>query len=201
MKNSLQIALCGLLLSTTFLSSCKKGEDDPFFSLRSRKARIAGEWNVTKMQYNESSVSNNTTETSTITYDGTTETTVDTYTTMGSTITTTQTDTYTEQYTFEKDGTYTYVRNYGSGTVTVEGTWIFLGKSKENELKKKEAILLTETKYTTSNNTVAYTGINDGRVITIRELRNKTMVWHSTYSESSNGNTDEGELTIKLEQD
>lgn len=31
------------------LSSCKKGEDDPFFSLRSREARLTGYWMLDKM--------------------------------------------------------------------------------------------------------------------------------------------------------
>lgn len=33
-----------LFLAITFFSGCKKGEEDPFLSLRSRKARVVGEW-------------------------------------------------------------------------------------------------------------------------------------------------------------
>ena len=42
MKSILYITLCAVLLSG-ISASCKKGEDDPFLSLRSRKARLAGE--------------------------------------------------------------------------------------------------------------------------------------------------------------
>ena len=48
------------LLSVTILA-CKKGENDPFLSLSSRKARLAGEWKLTKMD--ELNVSNNGTNT------------------------------------------------------------------------------------------------------------------------------------------
>lgn len=37
-----------MLLFVFVLESCKKGEDDPFLSLRSRKSRVAGEWKLKK---------------------------------------------------------------------------------------------------------------------------------------------------------
>ena len=36
-----------------FWQSCKKGPEDPFFSLHSRLARVTGEWNVTEYQVND----------------------------------------------------------------------------------------------------------------------------------------------------
>lgn len=42
--NLLYTGFCLLLL----LSSCKKGEDDPAFTLLSRKARLTGEWKLTE---------------------------------------------------------------------------------------------------------------------------------------------------------
>lgn len=53
MKNKL---LLGLLIvsaiGTTVVSSCKRGKDDPFLSLRSRKGRMEGEWKVVSMTVN-----------------------------------------------------------------------------------------------------------------------------------------------------
>jgi hypothetical protein len=54
-KRLLTILLLAILLPTVLFVSClKAGEDDPFISLRSRKARIAGEWKVTKAYYKTS---------------------------------------------------------------------------------------------------------------------------------------------------
>jgi hypothetical protein len=47
-KNLFSLAAAGLMLAVGLqFSGCKKGEEDPFLSLRSRKARITGEWTVT----------------------------------------------------------------------------------------------------------------------------------------------------------
>jgi hypothetical protein len=41
------IALCTLtFISTTILTSCKKYEDGPAFSLRTKKARLQGDWKI-----------------------------------------------------------------------------------------------------------------------------------------------------------
>lgn len=44
-----------ILLGITLLNfwqSCKKGPEDPFFSLHSRLARVTGEWNITEYKVN-----------------------------------------------------------------------------------------------------------------------------------------------------
>ena len=43
-------AAAGLMLATP---SCKKGENDPFMSLSSRKARFAGTWDMTAYEYSD----------------------------------------------------------------------------------------------------------------------------------------------------
>ncbi len=42
-----------LLISTTLLLSCNKYEDGPFMSLRSKDARITGEWEMTDIYFQE----------------------------------------------------------------------------------------------------------------------------------------------------
>ena len=49
MKN-LKIALFVVLAATFILPSCKKGENDPFISLKSRDARITAKWKLTKIE-------------------------------------------------------------------------------------------------------------------------------------------------------
>jgi len=44
MKNKILNLTLLVFVFTLIFSGCKKGEDDPFFSFRSRNARIAGEW-------------------------------------------------------------------------------------------------------------------------------------------------------------
>lgn len=97
MKAIAKITVAVLMLGTLALESCKKGEGDPALSLRSRKARFAGEWTVSAGK--GSSTSGGTT--TTWVYDGATETT--TYPSplpQG-------TDKYTISFTIEKDGTWT----------------------------------------------------------------------------------------------
>jgi len=44
------LPLFALLLTTAFVSSCKRGEEDPFLSLRSRDQRVMGEWTLASME-------------------------------------------------------------------------------------------------------------------------------------------------------
>ncbi len=55
-KTTLIIVLIAAMLLPA-LNSCKKGEDDPFLSLRSRKARISGEWKIETMKDESSYIS------------------------------------------------------------------------------------------------------------------------------------------------
>ena len=41
------LLVIGILSTGTLYMGCKKGQDDPFFSFRSRKARVAGEYDIT----------------------------------------------------------------------------------------------------------------------------------------------------------
>ena len=52
------------ILATFILVGCKKGENDPLISLKTRKSRLSGEW---KMSFAEYSINDTT-----YSYDGTT---------------------------------------------------------------------------------------------------------------------------------
>lgn len=51
-KKHLSLVLLGMIIVLPLLTtSCfKKGEDDPFFSIYTRKARVTGKWDITNMQ-------------------------------------------------------------------------------------------------------------------------------------------------------
>ena len=112
-KTSIKFLLI-LFVATLVLEGCKKGENDPALSLRSRDARVTGEWKLVKMettQVTETTVdSYNLLETRTESFNGTSVTaTVTTEETMDSeTETETETVTYslTLELTINKDGTY-----------------------------------------------------------------------------------------------
>lgn len=197
------------------LSSCKKGENDPFLSLKSRKARVVGEWTVTmeegksqdisKISFGGVTVTTTTNETST--YNGTlfTSTSVTASSAGGNPLENTYNDVYTQSYTFEKDGSFSLETVYTGQNYTekIEGTWAFVGKSKTAELKNKEAIALSVTKYSDIDNgvttTYSATGFDDSIIIAIDRLKNKEMVFiqESTYSEP-NGDTGSSSLNTTL---
>jgi hypothetical protein len=214
MKKLIILSLAAIALMAN-LSSCKKGENDPFLSLKSRKARVVGEWAVTmeegksqdisKISFGGVTVTTTTNETST--YNGTlfTSTSVTTSSAGGNPLENTYNDVYTQSYTFEKDGSFSLETVYTGQNYTekMEGTWAFVGKSKTAELKNKEAIALSVTKYSDIDNgvttTYSATGFDDSIIIAIDRLKNKEMVFiqESTYSEP-NGDTGSSSLTTTL---
>jgi hypothetical protein len=139
------IALSVAALVAPTLESCKKGENDPGLSLRSRKARVAGEWKVSKMDLKSSSkgstIQTNTsfsgvttttnssyTDDVTISFDGTNFKHTEKYSNTNNNVTTTSDTTYTGtgeiKFTFEKDGTFTKseTRKYTRTNVTTPYT-------------------------------------------------------------------------------
>jgi len=191
MKNTVVLLLSALVIAGSF-SGCKKGENDPLLSLRSRKSRLEGNWVIVKEEVSETNINGSTTEAIQSVYDG--EMKVTTTTTTVGTIATTVIDTvkYTFNFDIKKDGNYkiTAANENKIDIVTTEGTWLFLGKSKLNDLKNKEAILLTTSKQVVSSNPVAnsvnYENLN-GLTIVIDELKNKEMM---TIVEENSSNED-----------
>lgn len=165
------LAAGALLLATP---SCKKGENDPFLSLSSRKSRVAGEWDVTNWVYNSKNTeSNGDYQTTAETMSGSVITTTQSSFDQSSGTTTTSTSTTTlndASFTFEKDGTFSRTWNttrvevtttdwFGVTvtdtettvqTNTVTGNWSFVGKVKD-EYKNKERIVMNVTSNSWTN--------------------------------------------------
>jgi hypothetical protein len=204
-----------LILSISLLggafTACKKGENDPFMSLRSRKARLAGEWKVTSSENvlitTENGNGITSVKTSISTYNGTAGTTTSnskftssTGTSESSNITSSD---YTLNYIFEKDGTYTfkYFDSESGESDIEEGFWSFMSKNKGADLKNKEAITLTQTKISDSDGyAMNIKGkINYGDILIIDQLKNKEVIFKYDYTGSySYGTTsDRGTVTMK----
>jgi hypothetical protein len=190
-KNALLIILVIVFIIPAF-QGCKKGENDPFISLLSRKARLTGEWNLTKADLSETN--NGTTQTHI--YDGTNWTN-----TYGSAPSIQQ---GSEEATFDKDGTYkiTIITVYSTytDTDTDEGNWTFGRRNTESDYKNKECIILETTKTTsTGGGTNTYEGANCPiNVKVIDELKNKELIVkiEGSYANGSTS-TQEGTKTYE----
>ena len=175
------LAVGGLMLATP---SCKKGENDPFMSLKSRKGRVAGEYTITGYEssytYTSGSGASNS---STEVLAGNTITETYTSTPSGggsSTSSTTTTTLNLGEFTFDKDGTFSMTWNTTSvdvdvqtfgiytstttsttvNTMTQTGTWNFLGKV--DEYKNKERMVINVLSNHSTDVTDAVTVTTDG---------------------------------------
>lgn len=112
MKKNFTKLLATVLLFAFAFQSCKKGENDPFISLKSRDARLTGTWELAS--YSKERNSTTTTDVSssetvkTETYSGSLVTQTVTSSSSSSSKVYTDSDTwsYSETLTIEKDGTY-----------------------------------------------------------------------------------------------
>jgi len=213
MKKTIVILSCLFFTGMGFYG-CKKGEGDPALTLRSRKARVVGDWKVTAGKSTE----NNDGDITTTTFNGSTETVVDTGNGY--------IDQLTMKYSFDKQGGYTYsilrvhtvvqddfpLNNwtYTSITTTNEtgkGMWNFTGKI--GELKNKSQLNM---EWTSNTQTVSWsweqedntgatvaddngsdtyinstTGWNYAGVVDLYELKNKEMIWQRAETSNFDG--------------
>lgn len=150
------------------ITGCRKTEDDPLLSLRSRKARLTGSWDATNYYELQQSFRNGLQSSSSIVNGD------------GSKYYSTQNNNKDSgilylQYTFKRDGSFEYYYKKDQAITTVNGNWDFNeGVGKE---KSKTRILLTYkessfngTKYTYDENNVATDQLE------LLELRNNKMI-------------------------
>lgn len=149
MKNTI-IILFSILLTGIGFYGCKKGPNDPFLSIHSRKARVAGEWKLTAGT--ELTIINGVSENRTD--DGVHQLYVDTSNTSYA-------DDHTVTYTMDKKGGYTGTEHRLHKEVDIDtlidwttttttttddkyvGTWNFTDKI--GELKNKSQLTMIET--------------------------------------------------------
>jgi hypothetical protein len=162
-------------LLSLLAASCAKTEDDPDFTLRSRKARLTGEWKVTKASGADISPFDNYTWE----YDG------NTHRKLSPANEPPQTHTY--KYVFEKNGDYTFemistASNGDKTTTTTKGIWNFtegVGKQEKKTqlILEARSLVSTSTSDPMNNYTMTYTGNDNHIVFDLLELRNNMMRW------------------------
>lgn len=161
------IKLSGIaVLAVALLGSCRKGESDPFLSLRSRNARITGTWNlssqITTSLNTSVSAGVTTVDSLTTSFDGTT------LSALTNGITTTAP--YSLTIEILKNGSYKSTLNNELGSLVRWGSWWWLNSKKRkvriafdnglgsfhiSRLKNKELVLMTDS--TTTNTFLAGT--------------------------------------------
>jgi hypothetical protein len=217
MKKTLFFAFAALLVASS-ITSCKKGENDPGLSFRSRKARLAGEWKMVSGEIKTTSIDiTGGTTTTTITTTTLTDTQMTESTSVNGGTPTTSTATITEwSFNIDKAGTYKMTQTLADGsnwtsTDITEGEWVFLGKNKTAELKNKEAIALNTTSSsnsftfggTTSSSSYTEDGWGSVEIWTIDQLKNKEMILKGTYkhTDGDDGDSETTEYTITFTQE
>jgi hypothetical protein len=192
MKAIAKITVAVLMLGTLVLESCKKGEGDPALSLRSRKARMAGTWNVTSGKGSNTSGSTTTTW---VYENGVQTTTYPSPLPAG-------TDKFTQKYVIEKDGTFTMTLTdtdtNPDPVETYTGTWNFTGGVGEE--KNKSSVIFNVLTYSDGTTTVTYTG-DDAMtmMMDIYQLKNKEIIVKNAGTTSLPASSNESEWTWTAE--
>lgn len=113
-----------LFLFVLIFSACKKGENDPFLSLKSRDARLQGTWVLKESTHTEQDNNNITSNTYSETYNGSLMTVVETgYPTFSVS--------YSSEIIINKGGSYKNITVASGDTYTTEGSWWWLTDNKK----------------------------------------------------------------------
>jgi hypothetical protein len=202
MKALKYIAIATLAITAGLTTSCKKGENDPFLSLSSRKARLTGEWTVSS-SYSKNVSTGTSTVTNVNSYDGTTNT--NTYT--SGIINNTSTENYTIEMTINRDGSYSKITTNTTDEEKYEesGIWTFAGKDKTSDYKKKEVVVFyprktiyTDLSNTSNTSTQETSSVNYGETYVIDQLKGKEIIFksNSSYTSNTGSNTSESTMTL-----
>jgi hypothetical protein len=167
-----------LVITTVAMSACRKGDEDPFFSLLSRKARLAGDWQLSTIEgeRHRDYVDEDNAAIYTSGDEHSIETIIINTNSAISTVHNSEIIDYSMQ--IEKDGTWSktiklnqkeVIEFSGEKTSTTypidmayTGTWAFVGKTKKN-FKNTERIMFTLHSYVLQPSfKVIYTEYEDG---------------------------------------
>lgn len=162
----------------TLLLGCKKGENDPSFSLKSRKARLTGSWVAESAEWTKNDT--------TLVFDGVNVEISDTAVIDKLGYSINMQFTSTGEYIFST--TTIYSENYIDSTLagvncnnTETGLWNFTGGASNTKTKSQLLLLSSKLEKTCSNmavnvNTTSITGQNEGFIYNIDRLSDTELI-------------------------
>lgn len=141
MRQTFNTLLLAGLIAFGF-SGCKKGDSDPAISLRTRKARLVGEWRLASgaVSFTGSNYARK------YEFDGSNYKQFDTYTGGYPVV---YTGKYLLNLNIKKDGTFSVSESAGSRSMVASGTWKF--NSGVGKAKAKEAVIFQITEIQSGN--------------------------------------------------
>jgi len=196
-----------LIVCTALPISCKRGEEDPGISFRSRNQRLIGSWVMTSKERTTESVRNRADDSeeseyvhnSTYSYDGTTATTVDDFTDIttyfGPPVTVSDNSRHTEKteegsYTLDvnKDGTYAYKNDFNLIAELIDYVNATVFDIDTTYTNNNQVVELTDYWWwdNAKKKKVLITLAGSGTYKLIR-LSNKEMIWEYVYGYESVG--------------
>jgi len=122
MKKILLAVIVSLIIIV--IPSCKKGEDDPFISIRSRDARITAKWKLVNLE----STSSSATSTTTYILNGSILTRTYSSTSSGSS---SSTSSYSLDWEINSDGTFASTEISDGDISTSKSTWYWLNDNND----------------------------------------------------------------------
>jgi hypothetical protein len=187
-KNTLsKILLIAIVFG--FFSQCKKGKDDPFISLRTRKDRMAGEWTLKSGTFDSKYTSTNYSSSTYVSFTSSTYNLTNSSTNNNITITNTETGTYSYKLLIEKDGFFRMTQVVDGDLIITSGNWNFTAGI--GDLKNKEQIVLNVTSESDPSGSTVYQGNRTNYTFNIRELRHKKLVIYLSEIGTSTSSTEQ----------
>jgi|SRR5688572_16598516 len=187
MKNIILKLSSAALFAALLFPACKKGEGDPFLSLRCRKARATGEWKMTAGTGSDTYTSGGNTTVTTTTYDGANRTESVSFNSGTPVVTTSA---YTQSLTINKDGSFTLVELDDTVTTTITGKWNFTSGVGKDSKKKERLVLYYEKIDSGGGNVMTIDGNLFIAVFEIYQLKSKEMILKFDYSNSDANSSD-----------
>lgn len=172
MKVSIKLLTLILLGTSLLFTSCRKGEDDPFLSFRSRNARLSGKWELVESSKRYEQREDLKIIATTFKLNGGTMEVIQSQ--LGRPNLIGEFD-YSERIEFDKDGTYDHeIKEEGERYIN-RGNWMWIHENEQEDVGDMEAIVLTITE---SNEGYTYSGkTNPPQSIWVfKRLSNKNLV-------------------------
>ena len=193
MKRYLNLTIAALVIVLVSFSCLRKGDNDPLVSLRTRTNRLTGTWKLISGIETTNYTSNGSTSTSDIIY----EPGIKKMTASGSEII----KSYSNNITFEKKNNFTRIIVEDFDEIKNIGSWTFLQKNKNQELRKKDAFLVSITQNETNGIRTVNSGLFLSELFIINRLTNKELNLKGKTTENyTSGDVEVKEYELFFEQ-